>query len=531
MGRLKSVLKGVFSLILLAHQFDVCHGEDNSIHEEVQKLNGLNVCLETINETTLMNVSYNVIERDHSSHFCLTSFTFKCLSYKDVLRDKYKMKNVTRKRSHRVCCEGYEREGNACLPSCEGNPCLKGTCTDPGVCSCQPGFSGIDCSEIGCPDPQTWGQDCSNVCECEKGTSTCNPKDGSCSCFPGYGGDHCESLCPPNTYGPNCSGSCHCTRGSRCHHVTGNCVPCDPGYFGDHCRTPCACFEEGTLLCHPGNGFCVCKPGYYGVRCQDHCPFGMKEGKCHKESIPGEVCACRDEVAVLCDPLKGCICQIEGACENYALPVVASSSPQSNRNLEASTLDEGGEVSSSSIALSVVLTLICLIVLCGALYYRRRFKRAQQDLHNRVAFFTKSSSDHTAAVDNEYEVIVTHPNKIPRTTNNNNSRKDLKNANNAAQFNNKNLSEPVASTSGRHYHSNNLYEEIGSPTGTKNNELLSAHYKKNAKQTSINAALRDPLNWAPQEAQALEEEENVSHPDKKEGGGKGSSNDPDDPKQ
>ncbi|QQP40188.1 Multiple epidermal growth factorlike domains protein 11like [Caligus rogercresseyi] len=370
-----------------------------------------------------MNVSYNVIERDHSSHFCLTSFTFKCLSYKDVLRDKYKMKNVTRKRSHRVCCEGYEREGNACLPSCEGNPCLKGTCTDPGVCSCQPGFSGIDCSEIGCPDPQTWGQDCSNVCECEKGTSTCNPKDAPVPAFRATVGTTVRASARPIPMGPTVRGVATAQGALAVITSRETVFPAIRATLE---------IIEGTLLCHPGNGFCVCKPGYYGVRCQDHCPFGMKEGKCHKESIP---------VAVLCDPLKGCICQIEGACENYALPVVASSSPQSNRNLEASTLDEGGEVSSSSIALS---SFVEHSITAGDLSGRNR----------------------------------------------------------------------IFIIAGRHYHSNNLYEESLSH-GYQEHELLSAHYKER-KATSINAALRDPLNWH-LKAQALEEEENAFHPEKKEG--------------
>ncbi|XP_040566757.1 uncharacterized protein [Lepeophtheirus salmonis] len=480
----KKVVHILFNIFMSILFFGLVLG-GNEETDEV--LVGPNVCLMFTEDTVSLNTSYHVVETKHNSYFCFKSITFRCSYSEDVMKTKYKMKNVTRTKSTRICCEGYELVDKQCIPSCKDNPCLKGICTEPGVCTCEAGYSGLDCSEVGCPDPFTWGMDCSRVCDCERDLSSCNPKDGTCHCYPGYGGTTCNTLCPPNTYGQNCSKTCNCAHGSRCHHVTGNCVPCDPGYYGEHCKLPCACESEGTLICHPGTGFCACQPGYYGLRCQDHCPFGMKKGKCFKEPIPGEICACRDEIAMTCDPVKGCVCQLEGACDMYTLPSFASNSQSVAKNNVQNTGAESA--SSSTIAVSVILVLVCMIVLCAALYYRRRFRRAQKDLDTRAALYFKPEN----SISNNYECILTKRNNIAnnvREKNHTSKQQDLS-------------SEPLPSTSNYH---ENTYEEIGSPTKIKNNEQLAAYYKKDSK-LPVDTILNDPLRYVMLNEPSPEKEE------------------------
>ncbi len=67
---------------------------------------------------------------------------------------RYKDKHVSRIVNHYTCCDGYREssDGRRCEPVCEGeSECRQGTCVEPGVCSCDAGFSGRDCSVVGCP--------------------------------------------------------------------------------------------------------------------------------------------------------------------------------------------------------------------------------------------------------------------------------------------------------------------------------------------------------------------------------------------
>lgn len=62
-----------------------------------------------------------------------------------------------------------------------------------GVCECQPGFVGEDCSEE-CPEGH-WGAGCLHECLCASGTS-CHPTTGMCGgtdCPPGFTGPGCNS--------------------------------------------------------------------------------------------------------------------------------------------------------------------------------------------------------------------------------------------------------------------------------------------------------------------------------------------------
>ena len=85
----------------------------------------------------------------------------------------------------------------------------RGVCAAGGVCQCEPGYVGDDCSSLApCPG------DCSGRGQCAH---------GQCFCDPGWGGVNCSSPLPcPN----GCSDQGVC--------VNGQCY-CDPGYSADDC--------------------------------------------------------------------------------------------------------------------------------------------------------------------------------------------------------------------------------------------------------------------------------------------------------
>ena len=89
--------------------------------------------------------------------------------------------------------------------------CINGTCDLlSGVCECNDGYVGIDCSTGNlmptianaaavhssitspvCP-PDTYGAGCQQNCSCTHESSPCNAVDGTCNCLPGYTGVACE---------------------------------------------------------------------------------------------------------------------------------------------------------------------------------------------------------------------------------------------------------------------------------------------------------------------------------------------------
>ena len=85
----------------------------------------------------------------------------------------------------------------------------RGACREGGMCECEPGFAGDDCSSVApCPD------DCS-------GNGLC--VHGGCHCSPGWSGS-------------NCAVALQCTNGCSGHGICsdGQCF-CDPGYSADDC--------------------------------------------------------------------------------------------------------------------------------------------------------------------------------------------------------------------------------------------------------------------------------------------------------
>ena len=142
-------------------------------------------------------------------------------------------------------------QDNCSTMSCSGN----GYCVD-GLCYCNPGFTGTDCSLPG-PGPVA---KCPGKTPCS-GNGTCS--NGICTCTGGYTGNDC-SVAPGGT----CPGTPVCTGHGTC--LNGICT-CTGGYTGTDCSvapggtcpgTP-VCTGHGTCL----NGICTCTGGYTGTDC------------------------------------------------------------------------------------------------------------------------------------------------------------------------------------------------------------------------------------------------------------------------
>jgi hypothetical protein len=167
-----------------------------------------------------------------------------------------------------------------------------------GTCTCNPGFSGPDCSRT-CPNDcsgqgtcvhgkcecgANWtgaacdNRRCPNDCTAPDRFERCN--DGECVCRRGFAGAACEQLA--------CPGDCSHDHGA-CDGATGLCK-CAAGWTGAACDVP-ACPND----CH-GRGMCIrggcyCAPGFAGWDCAElSCPC---EGGTRKvmQSTEGSVAA------------------------------------------------------------------------------------------------------------------------------------------------------------------------------------------------------------------------------------------------
>uniref|UniRef100_A0A1A9WU31 EMI domain-containing protein n=1 Tax=Glossina brevipalpis TaxID=37001 RepID=A0A1A9WU31_9MUSC len=159
--------------------------------------------------------------RIRSSAWCL-EFPPRCSNYKTEMREVIKTENITKTRTIRFCCAGYE--GNisindtVCKAVCRGG-CGRGFCLKPDTCSCEPGYMGKHCT-LRC-DHDHWGLNCKNECRCHNG-AVCDNKSGLCHCTIGWTGEFCEQPCPSGTHGVMCRKSCECDN-KRCHPQTGVC--------------------------------------------------------------------------------------------------------------------------------------------------------------------------------------------------------------------------------------------------------------------------------------------------------------------
>jgi len=192
-------------------------------------------------------------------------------------------------------CEAGWRGATCAEAECASDCSGRGSCLN-GVCACDQGFTGVDCSthtSSACPDSCSGHGNCAvagsrtPICLChsrfvgvtcalEVGCPTdCNDNgrcvDGECMCYRGYSGEACEAFCPHNcTLALNFLGS-YTSRG-RCS-MDHRCI-CKEGFSGPDCSQECPsrCFGHGECV----DGECVCRDGYEGYDCGDLQPMLWK---------------------------------------------------------------------------------------------------------------------------------------------------------------------------------------------------------------------------------------------------------------
>ncbi|KAI8737995.1 multiple epidermal growth factor domains protein 6, partial [Biomphalaria glabrata] len=283
-----------------------------------------------------------------------------------------------------LCQNGYHRptSGSQCQacdsthygPNCahQCNCMMANTadCNDVnGTCTCKPGWTGLNCDHLvdqcsnttlctvanetcynisgtatcdclvgffrptsgglceGC-DSTHWGQNCSNVCQCDVSNSLdCNDVNGTCTCEPGWTGTKCDqdidecainvTVCTNSNeicHNLNGSAECVCQDGLFKPNSSASCQACDSTHWGQNCSNVCQCDVSNSLDCNDVNGTCTCKPGWTGTKCDqdiDECAINSKfctnsNEICHNLNGSAE-CVCQDG---LFKPNSSASCQV-----------------------------------------------------------------------------------------------------------------------------------------------------------------------------------------------------------------------------
>ena len=366
---------------------------------EAVELVGENVCIDQTTELKVINVTYLQSHDVKEYTWCL-KIPPRCPKWVTKMVTRVKPKEIMRVVNHHRCCQGFAADGNRCEPVCTER-CLHGGCVEPDTCSCEPGFSGATCAEVGCPGGN-WGPDCSEPCPCQN-AGLCQPHTGKCLCPPGFEGLDCERPCPLGRFGPKCAAECACAVGHRCHHITGECAPCPEGTFGLDCAGNCSCAANGTALCYHENGNCFCTSNFYGRRCEMYCPFGYLDGICHTKPMALGYCSCASDM-YRCDRDLGCVCKDGFDCEGGTRVIDFSPLQQA----------DGSSSAQAGVIVAVVVVLCAVALILVGLYYRRRMLRMKKDLENRsVRYIENSVLD---PVRNGSVHVVKH-NELEATTN------------------------------------------------------------------------------------------------------------------
>ncbi|KAH8849537.1 Neurogenic locus notch likerotein 1 [Schistosoma japonicum] len=184
----------------------------------------------------------------------------------------------------------------SCNPKCAVN---QGFCSDDGICTCRPGFTGPECGE--------------DIDECKLGTHNCSQKcvntygSFNCECFEGYEAQNINGMHLVCT--PKCSEKCISNKG-RCG-ANGKCI-CRRGFTGSDCSEDINECEIEPKLCVQGcvntfgSYYCTCYKGYH----QDHKGHCLPN-KCSPECVDGQG-ECTHNGSCFCHPgFRGSSCETD----------------------------------------------------------------------------------------------------------------------------------------------------------------------------------------------------------------------------
>lgn len=216
----------VLALVTLTLSHSI-HGS-NVITIDGDDLVGPNVCKRVTTYNVSVTVTVMVPYTEIKNEWC-AAIPPRCRKSYIRMRAENRTEIHQNTKAIRECCDGYKENPhkNGCIPHCK-NSCGNGSCVEPNVCKCDPGFGGFNC-DITCP-PGYYGHKCKKKCDCAN-EATCDPYDGVCHCQKGYQGTKCEQTCTPDFYGEGCQEICRCKNGGKCNHISGECY-CKEGFTG-----------------------------------------------------------------------------------------------------------------------------------------------------------------------------------------------------------------------------------------------------------------------------------------------------------
>ncbi|XP_078377353.1 uncharacterized protein LOC144660575 isoform X1 [Oculina patagonica] len=256
------------------HDYDIAEIKTVSLQNQSSFQTGLDVLMEArlLDFTLVQNYSQSVSPYFHLEIPRQPISIARRRIYDPTLQEKPECNSLTSCSGHGVCmnngtcqCDLFYTGRKCQINNCPGRCSGHGTCID-GVCVCNFGWDGNDCSKIKfCTPlcPEIWIGD--GVCDPDCDTATCLQDKGDCQ-------DVC--ICPNVWLG---DGSCdHMCNNSHCKYDGGDCVEeeCRPGcrsqMLGDgicdhQCNTELCSLDEGdcdtTSSCScgqnlQGNGMC-----------------------------------------------------------------------------------------------------------------------------------------------------------------------------------------------------------------------------------------------------------------------------------